>query len=458
LPIGSGFCGPALSADFTTGLLEYRATDKALRWTAPGDTAGAWTQITRAGWWQLESATADKFLRVGVKNLTTMPVADQSVTVSGSGSMNFGWNAIGLCNRAMNLARWLCPTPVSLGIGGSTTADVVEQLSYAQAQASGLGWDFIMVSTNDVTNGTAAATITANLQTIYDARRALGRKLVIVENTARWGVNTSTPLTAGQITTFDAVRSFNQTYAAQHDCLYVDSYLLTYDSGFSDRRPAAGMLRDTVHPTDNACQLIAAELYRLLKQRIGPGRFRTAADANTFANGVLNGTGGSLATGASGQVANGWTVGRATGTDGTATCSVIDRTDGGAGKMQRIQATNTTAGWMEFTALSAQTTLAALGLAVGDTVYYEIEYEVANPVALQNIAAQAFFTGASPTTALTCNLETSNVFLAEAGTMRTPPAKIPAGTTNVRPTNYMKFGANGSADVKFGVCRIVKVG
>jgi hypothetical protein len=113
---------------------------------------------------------------------------------------------------------------------------------------------------------------------------------------------------------------------------------------------------------------------------------------------------------------------------------------------------------MEFTALSAQTTLAALGLAVGDTVYYEIEYEVANPVALQNIAAQAFFTGASPTTALTCNLETSNVFLAEAGTMRTPPAKIPAGTTNVRPTNYMKFGANGSADVKFGVCRIVKVG
>src|SRR5574343_1860853 len=233
LDIAPSFCGQGITAA-GTGTLEFRASDGYLRWTAPGDTAGPWT-AGYAGRNILQSGTADKTLDLGVRSYSANPVTDQTISVTVSGTYQRGYWSSGFWVWALHALRWLSVDVRPVGVGGSVTGDVIEQLPYLQTVAGGPGVDIILVGTNDITAGIPVATVTANLQAIYDARRALGRRLVLVNEPARWDTAVGVPMTAQEQSDHIPINQFIAQYAATYGCIHVDAYAATYDTGFGDR-------------------------------------------------------------------------------------------------------------------------------------------------------------------------------------------------------------------------------
>jgi lysophospholipase L1-like esterase len=456
LPIGSAFVGP-LATEAGNGTLEYRASDGYMRWAASSDTAGSWTPIV-AGWNHLESGSADKWIKLPVKNLTGMPGTDQSVTVLQSGTVQYAWRSYGYWVRALHQMRWLNEEPAMCAIGGATSSEVIEQLPYIATQATGPGWDIILLGTNDISGSIASATIIANLTTIYDTRAGLGRKLVIVGEHARWGTASGTPMSAGQITIFDAVRAAQQAYAVAGGHIFIDAYALTYDSGYSDRRPASGMLRDHVHLTEYGAQLIGEAICEALQYEVGLGDVVSAGDADNALGSFPAGSAGSLGTGASGAAPTNFSLSRASGSTATVVASVEARDDGVSGNIFRMQcAAGASAGIIQLEGTSASSTLAALGLAVGDEIYVEVFLDIRDATLLQDVEVFVSFTGATGTPTLRTNIARTGAALAdEVAVHRSPTVAIPASTTHVRPYIWVRLPAGSNADIRC-ILKIVKV-
>jgi lysophospholipase L1-like esterase len=441
-----------------SGTLEYRASDANVRWTAPGDTAGAWVPMI-AGVFRAESASADMYLDVNIRNLTSLPGTDQTLTVAVSSSIaTFETVARGFWCWAMHYQRWK-QTPKCLGIGGNQSADVVAQLPWLETQAGGSGIDVMLLSTNDITVGTATQTVINNLTTIYDARRALGRKLILVGEYARWGVDAATPITAGQLTSLQAINAFQSSYAAANGCIYIDTYTGTVDGGFTDGRPRSGMLNDTVHPAQQGAQYIGGLLAAQLIAKAGTGTQRASGSAgNLLTNGYMSGTTGTISTGATGTAPTSWTVSRSAGADATVTATIVARSDGIAGNWMRLQCA-ATAGSQQIRAQHATVTLATAGLAVGDSAYIECEIVAQSMVNVNTVQIACQFIGATQGSYLYANRETqpSSGMDAAAATLRSIVGKIPPGTTGLRVELYVLPKASSTCDVRFASAAIVKV-
>lgn len=450
-----GFCGPGVTAA-GTGTLEYRAADGYLRWTAPGDTAGPWT-ASYAGIIRLQSATTDKYFDIGMKSVTGMPGTDQTISVAVAGDLRRGWNAYGFWPRMLQKMGWLNNAPKMLGIGGNTTAHVVEQLPWLATQATGPGWDVILISTNDISAGTATATITANLQTIYDARRAQGRRLILVNEHARWGTALGTPMTSGQQTSHAAINAFIANYAAANGCILVDSYSATYDSGNTDRRPITGYLVDQVHPYDLGAQVIGEAIASAAQSLIGFAAKRNAGSpGNLLTIGYFSGSSGFKGAGVTGAVATSWRVG-INGGDSNPVCSVEARSDGVVGNWQRAQFASTVAGSFDIY-INSPPTLSSLGLAVGDSIYFEIEVNAASLVGVTNLNLFVVLTGSALAT-VNCNLASSANAAQQSGTftLRSPAITIPPGTTSLSYQFRITHLAVSSGDIRVASAAIIKV-
>ena len=459
LPIsGLGLPNPGITAD-SSGSLEYRASDANVRWTAPSDSAGPWTPLI-AGIMTLESGTGGKAAIFGIRDLTTLPGSDQTVTVLVSGSVQYNWRSYGFWNRALNILRWPNVSPALLGIGGNTTAQVVGQLPYINTTASGRGYDIFHLGTNDIGNGTGSATIIANLTAIYDSRRALGRKGVLVGEPARWGVDTSTAMTAGQIVIFDAVNAFMASYAAAHGWTYIDTFTLTYDSGQSDRRPAAGMLRDTVHYSERGAQIVGQAIATALGALgiVGDITPSTSPSIRYFKSfdGSTGGTGG---TGISGDIPPAIQVLRALGSDVTAVCALVARTDGKPGNWLEITISATASGQI----IEIQPTpsslhnLATLGLAAGDFIHAEFDAQLLDAVAVRNVDFWIDYEGSSPAHTAHGLLDsgTTAVMSNESGMYRTGRSVVPTAT-RARPKIWYRPAANSTAKFRIGSIAIVE--
>jgi lysophospholipase L1-like esterase len=458
IPLAPGFVTGQSVTTNTTGSLEYRAADAHWRWTVLGDSAGPWTAMF-AGWNDLESGTAGGTLRIGLKAVSALPVSDQTVTITISGSLAYAYKAIGFAQRVMHSMYWLNESPKFCGLGGNTTADVVEQLPWIATQATGSGYDVIQLSTNDISGATALATVTANLRTIFDTRLALGRKLVIVGEPARWGTAINTPMTAGQQTLFDGINSFMASYAAATGSIFVDMYALTYDSGASDRRPVAGVLRDAVHYSTVGAGIAARAIAAAISARTGKGTQRYENSAgNLLSIGYMAGTTGTKGDGCSGTVPTGWAVVRSLGSELTAVFSRETRADGVNGTWMVVNIAATT-GLQNVQIASAALTLASLGLAVGDTIYIEAEIDAtAVSGGLIECDTRLTFTGASAT--LRPQMDGSATVVAQTAdhtVRRSPNMVIPAGTTTVTfAFNATTLDAT-TATLKIGSVAIVKV-
>lgn len=368
--------GPA-SAQATTGVFEYRASDKSARWTAPGDTAGPWVPL-QVGEMKFESGSVDQWLRVVVLSLLRLPTTDKTVAIQTYSliSSTTRWSSVtvDVCSRLKKHRR----TDVArLGAGGARTDDCVELLPWYERMAGGPGVDVIRLGANNISSFPLEyTTAIAEARKIFDARRKLGRKLVICGEPARWGVDTSTAITADQLTALHAINAAYRAYAAEFyaDCRYVDLYAISRDPDYLDGRPAAGVLKDPVHDSDSGAELFGAAVYAALQSLGLRDDLPPAEDVTDKTLTWMTGTGGTASTSTTGPVPTSWIVRRITGTSAVNVASIVGFPDRNG---RRIQVDVTTGeGVNRIEVYSSTLTLEDLELAVGDAVEISADIEI----------------------------------------------------------------------------------
>lgn len=460
-----GCAGVGVNAD-TTGTLEYRAADKHVRWITAiaGDTQGPWTPL-QVGRMTVESGGAGRGLTMVVRSLATMPGADVTVAFNLTAAMYYltGWDSTG------GIASYGFQTEVVsrlrngpmfdyLGAGGAKSNEMVEMLPWYAAQAGTTGIDVIRCGTNNISAGASAASTIAEMTQVFEARRALGRRLVICGEPARWGINTSTPLTTQQQQDLVAINKAYRAYcdARPDTTRYVDLLSLSVDPGFSDLRPATGYLVDTVH--DGA--LLASEGGAAVAQacielgaRRAPPRMR-ADPANLIPAGMFAGTGGTLGLRVTGTVPTGFSgAARSGDADIAAVSSLVARTDGQRGNWWQLAVTSTAASQRMDMSRTADT-LAGLGLAAGDWVEFEVDAEVsALTGTLSSFEVFLFIYGGT-------SVRTQIVFPPRIDGVkygRSPRIQIPSGTTNIQFSAQVFPGAASAVTVRLGDLFVRKV-
>lgn len=369
--------GP-MSVAGTTGVFEYRATDRHVRWTSPGDTAGPWVPL-QVGEMKLESGSVDQWLRVVVLSLLRLPTTDKTVAIQTYSliSSTTRWSSVtvDVCSRLKKHRR----TDVArLGAGGARTDDCVELLPWYERMAGGPGVDVIRLGANNISSFPLEyTTAIAEARKIFDARRKLGRKLVICGEPARWGVDTSTAITADQLTALHAINAAYRAYAAEFyaDCRYVDLYAISRDPDYLDGRPAAGVLKDPVHDSDSGAELFGAAVYAALQSLGLRDDLPPAEDVTDKTLTWMTGTGGTASTSTTGPVPTSWIVRRITGTTAVNVASIVNFPDR-SGRRIQVDVTTGEDGTNRIEVYSSTLTLADLGLSVGDAVEISADVEI----------------------------------------------------------------------------------
>lgn len=432
-----------------TGTFTFSAESGLMSWAAPGDSAGVPMPCV-LGFSRLESATPGMALHLYV---LAIPVADASVSVvfSGSRTTHNTGSISGNASLANLVESQFSNTlrVLRIACGGSWSSDCVELLPYYKAAAPGIGYDVIVTGTNDIANGVGSASIIANVSRLVTSRISEGRKVVLVGIGARYQAGT-TPIVAGYLT---ALLEANKAFATLADAykssmVYVDAYNLLTDPAYGDGRPASNMLADYVHWGAGAIAKIGPEVIRALQLLGAPTTPRFVADGalnwSDFSNtGWLYGSGGTVGantTSVSGLPAN---VSSSASASASAAVELGNFSDhgrrlltltysaSGATQYSRIFSTNSVA-------------LAALGLAVGDTIQFYADIEVVSCGPSDAIYALCLLNG----TAYGLEVDAGNIVGRHR--MLSPPVKIPAGTTGLQWYVYIASSATTSGQVKAG--------
>lgn len=257
----------------TSGVLEYRAVDTAFRWTIAGDTAGAWTPITRAGRYVFPSGTANKGVTISIRNWSTLPVENKTIAVTLSGQLQLRVNPSGAPTAQGHVMGYYGLPYRALGASGARTIELVEYLGWLQDQMPERGVAVVRIGTNDVGASLAATDIITNAYTAFDALRLRGHKLCICGIAPRW-VNSApgTPLSPTQYTTLHLVNKAYQGYCSLYatDCEYVDCYNPSVDPTASDARPIAGALVDYVHDGYWSSKKVADKMITAISRWLSP--------------------------------------------------------------------------------------------------------------------------------------------------------------------------------------------
>lgn len=443
-------CGPAVTPD-GSGTLEYRAADKAFRWTAPLDTAGEWVQVNRAGKVELQSATVNKEISFILRSYAGLPTADQTLSITCTGSLYAKADWTGMQSQIMSLFR-AGPTWYSLGAGGALTSECVELIDWYNETISGPGIDVLRLGTNDISNGIIlVADMIANATTVFNARLAAGRKLIICGEPARYQTGT-TPMTAQQLSDLIAYNKALKAYAEARasNCRYVDLYSLSRDPAYTDGRPASGILADHVHDGQAGAIAFGAAIKTAIDSLGGctvgtPVQAGDSAVVFNSASTWMTGTGGTINTGASGTAPTGISAGRASGSDLTGVVSIVSPS-GRQGKQTQMDLTSTTAGNVfecNSNLPASSPTLAAVGLAIGDTVEFSVDVEVVSGAPTQ-IEAFLFLAGT--------NRRAQILFPTTPGVYhcKSMPIKLITGDTTIRQQFQVTMPASSTASIRFG--------
>lgn len=443
--------GPAVTVDSSVGTLEFRAADKSFRWTAPSDAAGEWVAAA-AGGMTCQSATTDKEIYFVLRSIFGLPTTDQSISMTCTGTLYPRTEWTSCVTDVMSRYR-NGPVPYYLGAGGALTSELSELIAWYKWRAEGPGVDVIRVGTNDISNGSVSAdSMLSNAYALFNARLDSGRKLAICGEPARWGINTSTALTALQLATLisynKGLRAFAE--ARPEQCRYVDLYSISRDPGYIDGRPLSGMLADTVHDGLNGVVVFSSAIKSAI-DTFGccvPAPYPMAGDAGVVFNNAstwMTGTAGTVGTGFTGQAPTGTLVNRASGSDLAGVSSIVGADDH-QGKRVHLDLTSTTAGNIAQVSSelpSSTPTLATMGLASGDVVEFEVDVEVVVG-APTSIIAFLSLPGS--------NRQLQILFPAVVGKhhQKSPPIKLLPADTTIRQMCYITMPASSTASVRIG--------
>jgi lysophospholipase L1-like esterase len=369
--------------------------------------------------------------------------ANYGATVQNSVRGYWTWAAIRLGHR-FNLIR-------NAGVAGNTTTDLLNRLS-ADVIAYKPGWCVVEIGRNDVSASTSAATIIANLKTIYSQLQAAGIRVVATTITPRDSDS------AGQLLVRFTVNRWMKEYArtqpgmvlADFSAAVTDTTSGAWQSGFS---------YDGLHEGLRGAARMGEYLANALSSRVLAVDLlvNSNADAtNLLAGGMMLGTSGSKGTGVTGNVATSMTAEAYSGSL-TAVASKVARTDGLPGEWQQIALDPTGSATFH---LRQFLTLAGGAFAVGDQVYAQCEFQTDSDVVpntrfnLTLSAVNSSFVGLATVQDLGESVDTWDAGARiPSGVFRTPVLTVPSGVNDLR----CAFRVNGTGTFRVSRMELRKV-
>jgi len=464
-------CG---SPDYTCGTgsatLEFRISDNACRWSAPGDSFGAWTVLV-AGYNIIPSATAGMRLIIGVK-MDWLPVSNQSISLTMAVAYN-RFSASGHWTWAQQKTGHWFRNVSALGVTGDYSHHVLARLGqlwqidpWGAAVAEPPGHVVVLVGTNDVGDGAVTSTtVINNLTAIKNYIIGRGAIPIFCTLMARGSMS------AAQFQTMQEINA--GIFAMGEDdtrVQVVDYFAATVDHLLTAGAPATNYMdTDQLHPVNLggyvAGEALAATLTAISGNRTGKAISRFAGGIyNKYRNGQFIGTGGTNGTGVSGTVTASY-VGARGGTTLTATASIVSSAYDS--NWQRYVCTGAAAGdsiTHQLTVANADTyaTLVAMGLVAGDAIITEVEYSITSATAVRDVvlALQIFngstweFVFAGYDTAVGRKTLPDAAY---SGKIQTPRIVLPASAQKVRIVASVEFNAGGAATVDFRNLGLYKV-
>lgn len=390
-----------------TGALETTSAGM-VRWTAPSDAPGPWTQAV-VGRMTLASGTPGKGFTAIFWQIPSVSTTI-SVTLAASVGHNLsGW----LYNRhgimpSVESEFALVANVVRLGAGGSRVSDCVNLIPWYAREADGSGYDVFCCGTNSISNNVALETMTASAATILNDRLLRGRKIVIIGETARYTAATSNPLISSQLQLLIGYNKFLREFALARpaSCRYVDAFALTADPSFSDGRPAAGMLYDAQHYGLGAGKAVGSAVVAALKSLglssvpVFPSRVAGGANGwNAFNDvGYFFGTSGTV--GANITSVGGipdWYSSSGTANAAATWEKVVISDDHQTTALRCTYSSTAAAG--QYTRVYGSSmsalSLASLGLVAGDVIQYYVDITVESCGPDDTIYSLCYLTGAS---------------------------------------------------------------
>lgn len=260
---------------------------------------------------------------------------------SGSNPQLQSYHCAGYWNWAASLLGQRLLLVNAGGVGGNQTPDVLARLQRDMLSYSPT-FGLVMIGINDLYAGTSAATIIANLTSIYSQMRDQG--ITVIACTITPGT-----FSAAQIRQWTAVNAWIVDYCRVTTGMICADTAAAYLSS-TDGAPATGATGDGIHPSIIGALAIGRCLYELLDSIIPKVPVLSASSlplgASTksiilnglcFGNNPSGTNGWTAQAGITGNGPNSWNASRSGTT--TANSSVVARSDWRAGQWLRLAIT-----------------------------------------------------------------------------------------------------------------------
>ena len=468
--------GTAIITDATTGSLVYTQSTGLITWQDAGDTGPGVGIPAVPGVWDLESASANRGIRIGIRSTAAL-TTNRTLTVSYSGTVQIANLAKGWLNQVLMQSGQRFEQVLNLGIQSlrASEASLSGMLSFYLTQAANLPTPYFLVSlgTNDISDDAdSAEVIWSNIKTVVDALLNAGIPGAIVGLHARYKTGT-TQLDTTQLNKLLAVNVSARAYAdSRYDLKYIDSYRITVNNAVTTGTPQTNMLEDHVHFAAQGSAKVARDIVRVLNaQQFSdvPIDFNSMIHHAGHMQGLPITCTGTRVTGTcpTGIMNAGDGLTHDFGTDvGTALVSSVVSRDG---KPAWKWAVTSAVDGQRFSAASTNyvlpATIAATGstINVGDTIWAEVDVEFEN---VAKAVADLFIYSAGGTNRYICaNLygNASSAFNVtvtpiENGKvrLRTPKYKIPTGVTSVRLFMTANLGINATGNIYWSDLKFYK--
>jgi hypothetical protein len=472
LQIGYGFWSRDVTASTTSGAgtLEWRASDKHVRLTYSGDSAGAWTQAV-AGITRVMSGNGTTYVDLHLNGLATQPATDQTISLGSLASTQFGWRADGAMIRANEVWDWPQRNPKVFGFGSATAAQLLENTPWVISQIAAGGQIDYRGWTNSISAGLTAAQIIPDLKAIFDMIRNAGLRLNVWGEPARWGSAVGTPMTAPQIAAFDGVREWVRDYCGGANVPFFDLYPITVDpANMATRQPLTAESVDTVHDSLLTAQRIGRYVGEAKRTLYGAGPGVTPnMEGNVWSQGAIGNTSGGSKSGIAGLTVggvnppNGWQVEAISGA-GALTCALAASPEGPGDYKFTVSGTVSAASRLQIGSLGSSVYMPTTGLAVGDEVRLALLRKITVTAGnLDNIETRIVFLNSTPQSELVARRGTAS----SAGgwatesepkpvSVMTPKLAIPSGSTYTDWVDDIYLDAGTTFEVTYYCANIIK--
>lgn len=346
---GSAFSviGISWASGSGSGTLNFDKTARTLKWSpAVGGGFGTPVDVSKAGVYDVPGSSAGQWIRVVCRPryYSTATEGDVTETVTA----NTERSRMGCKNfPAWVKARTGCNVYI-LSNGGSTLFDLIE--ASRQIANFGITFDAIVLQagTNDINLDNSLTQMKADFDSVVGLLQGFTANVIPLTIPPR-----SASMTAGKRQKLFAMNRYILGKVAG-GVFPVNTFQYLADPASANSDPLALMLEDGVHPSPMGANRLSVPVSDKIISLLGSHRRISSGIADTYdatnnpngnaiaAYSCFTGTGGTVGTGVTGPVPDGWVLERESGANITAVLTTPARPDGFPGNCAKIVVTGST--------------------------------------------------------------------------------------------------------------------